>query len=338
MRSILVAVFYLTASLAIARASDVSVVYQPGGDRPEPAVEVKHIVFLSGDEEYRGEEGLPMLARILSQRHGFKCTVLFALDPDGTINPQNQRSLPGAEALDSADAIVMLLRYRNWPDEQMRHFVAACERGVPIIALRTSTHAFKISDGQFKSYNDFGERLLGEEWVSHWGKHKVQATRGVIEPDAREHPIVRGVKDVFGNTDVYEAYPPADATILLRGQVLKGMNSTDAPADDLKKRASDGKEQRVNDPMMPIAWTRVRTDGDGRKMKIFCTTMGSATDLESEGLRRLIINAVYWALDREIPPAADVAYVGRFEPSMYGFQGHRKGIKPVDDALAEPPR
>src|SRR5438093_1547344 len=104
----------------------------------------KHVVLLSGDEEYRSEESLPMLAKILSQRHGFKCTVLFALDPDGTINPENSKSLPGAEALDSADGVVMLLRYRAWPDAQMKHFVDAYRRGVPIVALRTSTHAFKF--------------------------------------------------------------------------------------------------------------------------------------------------------------------------------------------------
>ncbi len=48
----------------------------------------KHIVFVTGDEEYRSEEAMPMLAQILAIRHGFKCTVLFALDPtDGTIDP-----------------------------------------------------------------------------------------------------------------------------------------------------------------------------------------------------------------------------------------------------------
>src|SRR5438876_9048784 len=86
----------------------------------------KHIVFLSGDEEYRSEEGLPQLAKILAVREGFKCTVLFAVNPkDGTIDPTNTKSLPGAGALDSADAIVMLLRFRQWPDEQMKHFVDA---------------------------------------------------------------------------------------------------------------------------------------------------------------------------------------------------------------------
>src|SRR6266581_4433354 len=77
----------------------------------------KHIVFLSGDEEYRSEEALPQLAKILSQRHGFKCTVLFSVDTNGTINPNNATSLTYPEALDSADAIIMSLRFRHWPDD-----------------------------------------------------------------------------------------------------------------------------------------------------------------------------------------------------------------------------
>ena len=93
-----------SASFATAHAAEPTwVTYEP---KPGPG-KGKHLVFLTGDEEYRSEEGLPMLAKILSQRHGFKCTVLFALDPDGTINPENQRSLADSRALESADAIVM---------------------------------------------------------------------------------------------------------------------------------------------------------------------------------------------------------------------------------------
>src|SRR5438105_7704779 len=124
----------------VARAEGLSVVYEGRGAGGGGG---KHVVFLTGDEEYRSEEGLPMLAKLLSQRHGFRCTVLFALDPDGAINPDNGGNLGGADALDSADGIVMMLRYRHWPDDQMKHFVDAVHRGVPIIALRTSTHAFK---------------------------------------------------------------------------------------------------------------------------------------------------------------------------------------------------
>src|SRR5215218_10967906 len=116
---ILAAVLLASVALSPLQVADTSVSYPAKGGPGQG----KHIVFLSGDEEYRSEEGLPMLAKILSQRHGFKATVLFAVDPDGTINPDNQKSLPNAEALDSADAIVMLTRFRNWPEGQMKHFV-----------------------------------------------------------------------------------------------------------------------------------------------------------------------------------------------------------------------
>lgn len=321
-----------TVTAFAAAAEPAYVVYPPGAG----AGNGKHIVFLTGDEEYRSEEGLPMLAKILSQRHGFKATVLFAVDPDGTINPDNQKSLPNAEALDSADAIVMLLRFRAWPDEQMKHFVDAYKRGVPIIALRTSTHAFAAKEGGYQDYNDFGKRVLGEGWVNHWGKHKSEATLGVIAPKAVDDPILRDVGEIFGDTDVYEAYPPADAKVLVFGQVLSGMNPTDKPAQYTKKRA-DEKTQDVNGPMMPVAWTRVHKNDAGTENRIFCTTMGAATDLQSEGLRRMIVNAVYWGLKLDVPHEANVQYVGDYKPTAYGFKGYRKGVKPSEHTLAPSP-
>ena len=247
----------LLALAAVAAAQSSLVFNPPAGVRAQG----KHVVLLSGDEEYRSEEALPMLAKILSQRHGFKCTVLFALDPDGTINPENQKSLADSAALDSADAIVMGLRFRNWTDDAMQRFVSAFERGVPLIALRTSTHPFNFpaeSKWAKFSYNakapwpgGFGKHVLGETWVTHWGRHKSEATRGVIEPAAKTDALLRGVTDVFGDSDVYEAYPPADAKILLRGLVLKGMNPADAPAESMKKRATDKQEHAFNCENVP---------------------------------------------------------------------------------------
>jgi hypothetical protein len=311
----------------IASAKD-WVVYEPK-DGPGRG---KHIVLLSGDEEYRSEEALPQLGKILSQRHGFKCTVLFAVDTNGIINPNAQKSLSHPEALDSADLIIMALRYRNWPDDIMKHFADAYKRGVPIIGLRTSTHAFNGVKGEYQEFNEFGKRVLGERWVSHWGGHKKEATRGVIEPSAKGDPILRGVEDIFGDTDVYEAAPPADAKILVRGQVLKGMRPTDEPADYRKKRA-DKQEQGVNDPMMPIAWTREHRNEAGKVNRVLCTTMGSATDLQSEGLRRLIVNGVFWGLQMPIPARANVDLVGEFNPTMYGFNSFKKSTRPSDYGL-----
>jgi hypothetical protein len=328
------------ASLALAYvpAADTHVSYPA---EPGPG-QGKHVVFLAGDEEYRSEEALPMLAKILSQRHGFKCTVLFSVDPDGTINPKNGKSLSNPAALDTADAIVMSLRFRAWPDEDMARFDKLLQSGKPIVALRTSTHAFSglPKDGPWASWNfnsqgGFGKRVLGETWVTHWGKHKVEATRGVLEPSARDNPLLRGITDLFGDTDVYEAYPPADATILARGIVLQTLSPDSPPAAYRKTRASDKQEQDVNDPPMPVVWTRLHKNDSGTTTRILTTTMGSATDLENEGLRRLVVNGVYWGLGLDVPDRADVSYVDEYVPSFYGFEGFRKGLRASDFELGK---
>ncbi|MDZ4286644.1 MAG: hypothetical protein U0984_01725 [Prosthecobacter sp.] len=318
-------------------AADDFVTYAPAGE-----AKGKHIIFLSGDEEYRSEEAMPALAKILSQHHGFKCTVLFSVDPDGTINPDNGASLSNPAALDSADAIVMLLRFRKWNDEILGKFDAAVKRGVPIVALRTSTHAFSgiPKESPYAAWNwnnagGFGKKVLGETWVSHWGHHKFEATKGIIEAANASDPVLRGVADVFGTTDVYEAAPPADAKILMRGQVLQGM-TPDSPPLNTKKMLADKKtEQGINDPMMPVAWTRVVKNDAGAENKVFCSTMGAASDLPNEDLRRLIVNAIYWGLGLEVPAKANVALVGEFAPSAYGFKGYQKGIKPESHALKQ---
>ena len=288
----------------------------------------KHIVLLSGDEEYRSEEALPMLAKILSQRHGFKCTVLFALDKDGTINPQNTHSLPGAEALDSADAIIMLLRFREWPDDQMKHFADAYLAGKPFIALRTSTHAFnyaKDSKSPYAKYHwqsggdwkgGFGKQVLGETWVAHHGSHKHEAARGIIQDAAKDDPILRGVSDLFADSDVYTASPPADVKVLVKGAVLKGMNPGDEPVEGPK-----------NNPMQPVIWTREYKNEAGKTNKILCSTMGAATDLKNEGLRRVVVNATYAFTGLEVPASADVTLVDEYKPTMYGFNTYTKGLK-----------
>ncbi len=299
----------------------------------------RHIVFLTGDEEYRGEEGLPMLAKILSQRHGFKCTVLFPLDADGTINPDNNKSLGAAETLASADGLVLALRFRQWPDAAMKLFADAVARGVPIVAVRTSTHAFRFPAGHptaYAAFNDFGRNVLGENWVSHWGANRRGATRGLIEPGAESDAILRGVTEIFGDSGVYETHPTADSKILARGQVLTGMKPTDGPDTTQRKvRHADKIEQGINDPMMPVAWTRLNQNANGTTNRVFCTTMGAATDLLSDGLRRMVVNAVLWGFALEIPAQTDVRFVDPFEPAPYAFKGYRRGLTPEDHALGK---
>lgn len=322
--------FSFLALLVTSSLADTYISYPPK-DGPGKG---KHIVFIAGDEEYRSEEGLPMLAKILSQRHGFKTTVLFSLAENGTIDPNNQKSISAPEQLDTADGIVILTRFRQWPEADLKHFVDAVNRGIPLIGLRTSTHA--LSGPAQKPFGDFGKQVMGERWVAHWGSHKNEATKGIIEENAKADPILNGVSDVFGLTDVYEAYPPADAKILMRGQSLAGLLPDSPPATYTKKRSSDKQEQGINDPMMPIAWTREYKNASGSSNKVLCTTMGDAVDLENEGLRRLIVNGVYWGQGIAIPAKADVTYVDEYQPSFYSGGGYRKGMKPEDLALGKP--
>src|SRR5262245_61394868 len=88
----------LLGCLAPTSRADDRWIDMPGGNGPGHG---KKVVLISGDEEYRSEETLPQLAKILSRKHGFTCTVLFAIDPsDGTINPNKTDNVPGLEALD----------------------------------------------------------------------------------------------------------------------------------------------------------------------------------------------------------------------------------------------
>ncbi|TWU58276.1 ThuA domain-containing protein [Rubripirellula reticaptiva] len=301
-----------------------------GGEGPGAG---KHIVLVSGDHEYRSEEALPQLGKILSQHLGFKCTVLFAIDPaTGEINPDHVSNIPGLESLASADLVIMGLRFRNLPDDQMKMIDDYVEAGRPLIGMRTSTHAFDVpADRKYAkhSWNNktdnftggFGKQVFGETWVAHHGNHGVESTRGIVA-DAK-HPIARGIAagDIWGPTDVYAVTLPlsGDGHVIIKGQILKGMNAND-----------DAVADKRNDPMMPVAWTRTYKGG-----RVFATTMGSADDLPSEGVRRMLVNAAFWCLGMEdaIKPDFDVSIVGDYKPTPFGFSKFIPGKKPIDYEL-----
>ncbi len=318
------------ASGHLSLAADPWVVYQ-GGEGPGKA---RQVVLISGDEEYRSEEVLPQLAKILARRHGFTCTVLFAIGDDGTITPTRTDHIPGLEALRTADLMVIATRFRNLPDAEMKEIDDYVNSGRPIIGLRTATHAFNIDDQKpygrysWKSKQPgweggFGRQVLGETWISHHGNHKVESTRGIIAPGMSENPILRGIRsgDIWGPTDVYGVRLPlpGDSQPLVLGEVVADMTPTG--------KAVDGKK---NDPMLPVAWTKTYVGTAGKPARVFTTTMGAATDFENAGVRRLLVNAVYWAtgLEAEIKPDANVDLVGAYHPRPFGFGGAAAGVRP----------
>lgn len=297
----------------------------------------KHVVLIAADDEYHSEEALPQLAKILSKRHGFTCTVLFSINPqDGAIDPHERRNIPGLEALQNADLVILFMRFRDLPDDQMKYFTDYVESGRPIIGIRTATHAFDIKPGSTYarySFNSkiegweggFGRRVLGETWIAHHGDHGKQSTRGLIVKGEENNPILRGIADgaIWTPTDVYEVRLPLPGTChpLILGQVLTDMNPNDPPAPG-----------KVNDPMLPVAWTNSYTGAQGKTARVFTSTMGAADDLENEALRRLLVNATYWAvgLETRIPRKANVALVGDYHPRPFTSEEHMKGVKPEE--------
>jgi len=294
----------------------------------------KHIVFVIGDDEYRSEDSMPMLARILAVHHGFKCTALFAVNKEtGEIDPGTLDNIPGLEALETADLMVIFTRFRELPDEQMKYIIDYTNSGKPIIGLRTATHSFnytKNTNSPYAKYSfrskdpdgGWGRQVLGETWISHYGVHNRESTRGVIAEGMEGHPIVRGCEDIWGPSDVYGLTTlQGDCKPLIMGQVLKGMDAKDGPNLDKKP--------------VPVAWTKTYTGEKGKAARVFTTTMGHSFDFFSEGFRRLLVNACYWAtgMEDKIPARSKVDLVGEYKPNNIGMGGHKKGLKPSDHAI-----
>ena len=303
-------------------AADPWVVLEPAKDAKGVGVG-KHVVLISGDEEYRSEEMLPALAKILTTRHGFKTTTLFAIDPkDGCVQPNVNNNIPGLEALKTADLMVVFTRFRNLPDEQMKFVAEYVESGKPVVGFRTATHAFTTTGEKYGKYNwqskekgyeqGFGKQVLGETWVNHYGAHKKEGTRGLVAKGQEKNPILKGIEagSIFGTTDVYEVkLPMADGiTPVVMGEVTETLKPD--------SKAVTGKK---NDTMMPVAWTKTFTGSEGKKARVFASTMGSAEDFQFEGTRRLFVNGCLWALglEEKIPDKTDVELVGEYKPSPY---------------------
>jgi hypothetical protein len=295
----------------------------------------KHIVLVAGDDEYRSEESMPMLAKILSQRYGFKTTVLFPIEPaTGNVVPNYQNNIPGLEHLATADLMIMLIRFRELPDEQTKHIENFLKEGKPIIGLRTSTHAFAYQKNKTSPYakwtwngkevgweKGFGKLIFGETWVNHHGVHAKEGCRALIDgvQEMNRHPILRGVNDIWVPEDVYGIQGlPQNATVLIHGQSTAGM---DDQAPVMWKKS-----------VMPIAWTKPYQLEGGKAGMAFASTMGSSLGFQSEDLRRLVVNTSFYLLgmSESITPDMSMELVGEYKPTMFGFDTFRKGMKVTD--------
>ncbi len=245
------------------------------------------IVFVTGDHEYSSERTMPLLAVALQTNFGFRTTVLYATEPNGRRNESYEKNIPGLEALRTADLAVFFLRWRQLPKEQLDFIQEYLDSGKPLIGFRTTSHAFKYAGSNaLARWNAFGEFAFGTPpgWGAaghtHYGHDS--STDVSVADGADANPILQGVDKNFHVRSwlyrVLPEYPPKNATWLLVGRAV----DPDKPAQP-----------------NPVAWIWQTKQG----ARSFYTSMGHPEDFQSEPFQRLVVNAIFWALNRP-PPAA----------------------------------
>ncbi len=291
----------------------------------------KHIILIAADQEYRSEYVMPMLARLLAKHHGFHCTVLFSLNPENEVDPTQKirwedktitHNIPGLEYLDKCDLVILFSRLISLSPEQFKHFYNYLDSGKPIIGIRTANHGFIGFDYKKDGKKiDFGESVLGGSFRNHHGRWQQDSTRGILVEENKDHPVLKGVKDIWGTSDVYRTYKEGDelpegCLPLVEGQPLVGRKYDDAVNAELIP--------------LPVAWVKTWTGNLGHTARVFHVTMGSAQDYKNEGLRRLTINAAYWCLHQEddIDARSCMDIVGQYNPPDSGFAYERLNIVP----------
>jgi uncharacterized protein len=311
----------LFSLLMITIACDSYTNEQTAGDAQETVdPESIHIVFVTGDEEYRSEESMPMLARILKNRYGFQVSVRYAITGN-YINPNNQDNIPGLDILEDADMMVMYTRFRSLPDDQLQYILNFAESGKPMAGFRTSTHAFSYGEDHENHHLDFDwpQEVFGLPWISHHGGSN--STDVLIDEENSDHPILRGVEPFHARSWLYHANTLLDDAVpLLTGRAVEGAE----PGGDY-----------FDDPHT-VAWTNYY-QGEQGTSRVFFTTLGHPNDFFDENMRRLAIQGFYWALEMEdqIPDEGlNVDIIGNYDPNPAGFgEQFKQNVRPDDITL-----
>ena len=172
-------------------------------------------------------------------------------------------TIAGLEALDRADLLILFARRMTLPDEQLKKFQNYFASGKPVIGLRTASHAFQ-------NWLVFDQEVLGGNYQNHYGQEL--PPKIAVHPAAMRHPILRGVPPAFVSAgSLYRNTPlRTNTTVLLTG--------------------------RIPDHTEPVAWTH-----DHQGARIFYTSLGHEKDFEDEAFRRLLVNAIQWALNKPVP-------------------------------------
>lgn len=247
----------------------------------------KKIVFLVAESEYHAATTIPEFAKQIQEKYGFQCEVLLGSQDD---KDPNRHYLPHMEKLKDADLIVIQVRRRALPKEQMAALRAYVDSGKPVIGIRTASHAFsmqapkplkpgakaspapKIPEG-LEQWPGFDKEIMGCFYQNHYGK-AAGNTIVTVNPEKKNHPILAGVPEKFESPSWLYKIEPVEPTaeILMRGKI-------------------EGKD----------AEAVVMTNTPAKGNRVVYTTLGHEDDYKIPAFQRILINSVFWTLKMDPP-------------------------------------
>jgi hypothetical protein len=242
----------------------------------------RKVAILIGDDEYKTEITLPAFVKSDLEPLGFDVTIVHA-------DSQDKNSFPGmAEAIKKADVVLVSARRRLPPKtdlDALREHVAA---GKPVVGIRTACHAWCLRTEKDNLaaaaagrgvWPEFDPEVFGGHYSNHYGA----GAKTAISPEdaANEHAILRGVEmdKLVGNGSLYKVRPLTETTTPL----LIGSIPDQQPE--------------------PVAWTNAAGPKNSR---VFNTTLGHWDDFENLAFRKLLTNALYWALEEPYPVGQNI--------------------------------
>ncbi|PQO46517.1 ThuA domain-containing protein [Blastopirellula marina] len=241
-----------------------------------------HVVIVMAEDEYETNQTLPEFASSYLGKD-FRVSYVYGSETE-------RNDIPGLdEALESADVLLLSVRRRALPPQQMEAVRSYISAGKPVIGIRTACHAFGLRGASpptgTETWEKFDPEVFGGNYHGHHN-NKITSQVSVIE-EAQESPLLTGIsaEPFTQQGSLYQVSPLADGTSVLMTAAIEGQ------------------------PAEPVAWTFTRADGG----KSFFTSLGHKTDFDNPAFQRLLLNSVYWAAGREVPEAFDLT---KYEPPM----------------------
>lgn len=242
----------------------------------------RKVAILIGDDEYKTEITVPAFVKSDLEPLGFDVTIVHA-------DSQDKNSFPGmADAIRKADVVLVSVRRRLPPKADLNALREHVAAGKPLVGIRTACHAWCLRTEKENLaaaaagrgvWPEFDPEVFGGHYTNHYGNNIKSAI--AVADGVKEHAILRGVEvdKLIGNGSLYKVAPLEKTTTpLLLGAI-------------------------PNQQPEPVAWTNL---AGAKKARVFNTTLGHPDDFENPAFRKLLVNALYWALEEPYPKGQDI--------------------------------